>query len=301
MRKLTPLLQVLIISFLCGCTAPDKKTKIPQNADLFETGNVHAVLTHERIKEASSLVASNRNPGLFWTHNDSGDSPRLFLINLQGDVVLEVALQGPAHIDWEDLAIDGSDLYVADTGDNNAVRSAIQIYKITEPQWDSLKIRDTVSVYQVMNLQYANGRRDVEALMIDPGNHALIMVTKREVNCEIYTFPFQENTTPLKLQPIGSLPMTLFNGGDIHLGTGEILLKNYTHIYYWKAGTESAAQRMKAGPDASNPYNEEPQGEAIAWTPTGFITLSELSKSKEQKFYTYLRKMPTSSGSPSTH
>ena len=71
--------------------------------------------------------------------------------------------------------------------------------------------------------------------------------------------------------------------------SAEILLKNYKKIYYWGASEKPAVVRIAAGPDYTLPYKEEPQGEAIAWTDEGFVTLSE-RKDKKQKFYFYERK-----------
>ena len=39
-----------------------------------------ATLEDRRITESSGVVASRRNPDLFWTHNDSGDERREFII-----------------------------------------------------------------------------------------------------------------------------------------------------------------------------------------------------------------------------
>ena len=41
-------------------------------------------LAHPKIHESSGLAVSHRHPGLFWTHNDSGDAPRLYAFDEQG-------------------------------------------------------------------------------------------------------------------------------------------------------------------------------------------------------------------------
>ena len=43
-----------------------------------------AVLEHEAIRESSGLAASRLRPGVFWTHNDSGDKPRLYAFDTAG-------------------------------------------------------------------------------------------------------------------------------------------------------------------------------------------------------------------------
>ena len=75
------------------------------------------------IDEASGLVASQQNTDVFWTHNDSGDSNRVFAINAQGNFLSSFVLQGATADDYEDIAIGRgpqsgvSYMYIADTGD----------------------------------------------------------------------------------------------------------------------------------------------------------------------------------------
>ena len=279
----------LLILLAISCAPKKKEVKIEKNKSLFEKGLVVATIKGKKIEEASGLVTSAINPGMFWTHNDSGADAELFLIDQEGNIHLKVFLAGAQSIDWEDIARHGTDLYIADMGDNDAKREYITIYKIKEPQWDSLQTQLTLDSFEQMSLQYAEGARDAESLLFDHRTEELIIVTKREKNCHVYAFPFEPNIDPISITSKGTLPATLFTAGDIHPSTGEILLKNYKKIYYWGASEKPAVLRIAEGPDYTLPYKEEPQGEAIAWTDEGFVTLSE-RKDKKQKFYFYERK-----------
>ena len=279
----------LLILLAISCTPKKKGVKIEKNKSLFEKGLVVATIKGKKIEEASGLVTSAINPGMFWTHNDSGADAELFLIDQEGNIHLKVFLAGAQSIDWEDIARHGTDLYIADMGDNDAKREYISIYKIKEPQWDSLQAQLTLDSFEQMSLQYAEGPRDAESLLFDHRTEELIIVTKREKNCHVYAFPFEANIDLNSITSKGTLPATLFTAGDIHPSTGEILLKNYKKIYYWGASEKPAVLRIAEGPDYTLPYKEEPQGEAIAWTDEGFVTLSE-RKDKKQKFYFYARK-----------
>ncbi len=279
----------LLVFFPISCNPKKKESKIEKNKSLFEKGRVLATIKEKKIEEASGIVSSSINPDMFWTHNDSGAGAELFLIDQEGNIYLKVILLGAKSFDWEDIAIHESNLFVADIGDNNAQRADITIYKIKEPKWDSVKTQITLNSFEQMSLQYAEGARDAESLLFDHHSKELIIVTKREKNCHIYSFPFEANTHPSSITSKGTLPITLFTAGDIHPSTGEILLKNYKKIYYWGVSEDSAVVRIAKGPDYTLPYKEEPQGEAIAWTDDGFVTLSE-RKQKKQKFYFYARK-----------
>jgi len=68
-------------------------------------GKQIAILADEAINESSGIVRSHTNPNCFWTHNDSGDKPRLFLVNRDGKTVARVGLSKAKAIDWEDIAI----------------------------------------------------------------------------------------------------------------------------------------------------------------------------------------------------
>ena len=281
---------IFLLLFLpISCNTKKKESKIEKNKSLFKKGRIIATIKGKKIREASGLVSSSLNPDMFWTHNDSGADAELFLIDQGGNIHLKVILSGAKSLDWEDIAIHGSNLFVADIGDNNAKRTEITIYKLKEPKWDSLETQLTLNSFEQMSLKYAEGPRDAESLLFDHHTQELIIVTKREKNCHLYSFPFEANLNPISIISKGTLPTTLFTAGDIHPSTGEILLKNYKKIYYWGSSESPAVVRIAAGPDYTLPYKEEPQGEAIAWTNEGFVTLSE-RKEKKQKFYFYARK-----------
>jgi hypothetical protein len=93
------------------------------------------------VKESSGIVASRRYPGVFWTHNDSGDTARLFAFHRDGSAVSKdlddyrgVNILGATNRDWEDIAIgeDGT-MYVGDIGNNNSTRRDLAIYVVAEP------------------------------------------------------------------------------------------------------------------------------------------------------------------------
>ncbi len=97
-------------------------------------------LCEVEISEASGLAYSVRNPGMIWTHNDSGHSNSLFLLNATtGEIEAKYTIQGTINVDWEDMEIvvdplDGEPyIYISDTGDNDEKRSEYTIYRFKEP------------------------------------------------------------------------------------------------------------------------------------------------------------------------
>ena len=106
------------------------------------------------ISELSGVAKSAQYEDVFWVHNDSGDEPRIFAIDIEGKVLIPPFLNGQYHgeqaergkepwpglqielaanIDWEDIAIDDGNIYIADMGNNGNARRDLGIYVLTEP------------------------------------------------------------------------------------------------------------------------------------------------------------------------
>jgi hypothetical protein len=110
----------------------------------------------EDVHESSGIIASRRYPGVFWTHNDSDDSARLFAQHRDGSAVFPqglgdyhgLKLVGAFNHDWEDIALDDDgNLYVGDIGNNNSNRRDLAIYIVPEP--DPSATLSTLSVKRV--------------------------------------------------------------------------------------------------------------------------------------------------------
>lgn len=93
-------------------------------------------LSDARLDESSGLAASRRFAGFLWTHNDSGDKPRVFLLNAKGQTVFVVSFDKAQAHDYEDSAVagkgDAAQVYVGDIGDNKSRRDDIQVYRFAE-------------------------------------------------------------------------------------------------------------------------------------------------------------------------
>jgi hypothetical protein len=105
------------------------------------------ILENESIDESSGLTSSYSFPGYLWTHNDSGDEARLFLLDETGNHVSEIKISGAVNRDWEDIA-SGVDpvtqknyILIADIGDNFGKYDFVTLYQILEP--DVLPEKDT--------------------------------------------------------------------------------------------------------------------------------------------------------------
>mgnify|MGYP007089895969 FL=1 len=89
-----------------------------------------------KLEEASGLVASAAHPGYFWTHNDSGNSAELFLIDSTAHITATMPLGNVSNRDWEDITLgpgpdpDKTYVYVGDIGDNKGQHQFKIIYRL---------------------------------------------------------------------------------------------------------------------------------------------------------------------------
>ncbi|MGH9819056.1 MAG: hypothetical protein ACRD43_02705, partial [Pyrinomonadaceae bacterium] len=90
------------------------------------------------ITESSGIAASKCQPGVFWTHNDSGDDAYIFAINEKGDNLGTWRVANSENIDWEDIAefrdpAGKCFIYIGEIGDNKIQRPVHAVYRVAEP------------------------------------------------------------------------------------------------------------------------------------------------------------------------
>jgi len=294
--------------------------------NLFESGVELAVIQDELLEEASGLAASVNNPDLLWTHNDSGDKPRIFLIDKTGTVKATVWLDSAKNRDWEDMAIgpgpeEGKTyLYIGEIGDNESEYNYKYIYRIEEPVIDVTKTKDTtIQKVDAIKFQYPDGLRDAESLMIDPLTKDLFVISKRELKANVYRLPYPYSINKLNtverviteidfdltshVDTIRKNNETLIKGyhpkfyyqiaaADISPDGNEVLVKSYSTVYYWRRQKNESIASLLQRPPMQLPYDPEPQGEAICFDNKGkgYYTINEKMKKMEQKLVFYKRK-----------
>ncbi len=247
-------------------------------------------INFRELTEASGIAASRKNPGVLWTHNDSGGKSRLFALDTNGRYLGSYYIAGARNRDWEDIAVgpgptEGeSYIYIADIGDNSAQYDTKYIYRIPEPRVSvSQTPLDTV-LYGAERLpfQYPEGNRNAETVMVDPLTRDLFVISKERYTC-VYRAAWPQTFYPTPTLHVDTLafetrlPLSTVVGGDISPDGLWILIKRKDHIFYWKreAG-ETIRDAFQKSPKFV-PYVKEPQGEAVCWAAdlSGYYTISE--------------------------
>jgi len=248
----------------------------------------------KRIREASGLVLSQRDPTVLWTHNDGGDG-RLYGLTLpKGKVVAKVSLTGPQAlaIDWEELS-DGPCgdklgvpskgtrcLVIGDIGDNHDSRMAISFHRLPEP--NPRGGRQRVSRYETMRARFPKKPHDSEAFVMD-GAGVIWLWTKGDKHTRLYRSPFVPGAGKLefikKIKSARAMGMTSGRGARLTAAAWDdhskrLLLRSYDAVWELCLG-KAGLQAMPKATWKRVTVAREKQGEAIALGGGGFFHLSE--------------------------
>lgn len=288
--------EMFIFLVLISTAACSQKTE-EVDSNIFLPGQALVEVKNPRLKEASGLAASVNNPGLLWTHNDSGNSAEIFLVDRQLDIKLTCRLKDAVNRDWEDIAvgpgpeINKNYVYVADIGDNLAIFQYKRIYRFEEPVVAPGQTDMIISEFDTIMFQLDGDKKDTEALMINPSTKDIYIISKWEKPESLYVlkYPYKQDTiTAVKIL---TLPFSRIVAADFSDDGNEIIMKNYKNVYYWQVMDRAVTEVLKERPHVVE-YTEEPQGEAITFAHdgTGFYTIGEKNKNKKTYLYFYPRK-----------
>lgn len=235
--------------------------------------------------ELSGIAASAQHTGVYYVHNDSGDSPRFFAIDDQGALRGTYRVTGAKARDWEDLAVgpcpEGSCVFLSDAGDNDSVRTDYVLYRVPEPAELDIGTADVASV--AIPFAYPDGSHDCEALLVHPQTGRVVAVTKEKNGPSgVYVFPATlEAGVKVTLERAGQITIPeaspLVTSGDVNpLGRG-VLLRTYDRAFYFAGEPGQSTEEMLRSKPCLVPAATEAQGEAIAWqrSGAGWVTVSE--------------------------
>ena len=253
---------------------------------IFAKGKQVGTLQTQLINEASGIVASRKSPGVLWVHNDSGDSPRVFAINAKG-ILLGIYQVEKAHLqDWEDIAIGpGPDpnqdyLYIGDIGDNRARRNSVIVYRVAEPKVDPNHPVEYAKTgpAEAIELEYPDGPKDAETLMVDPWNRDIYIISKRDLFSKVYRAAYPQYTkgkTTMVL--VAVLPWGLAVGGDISPDGSLIIVRGPFNASIWQRAKGQELPQSFRGPEHKVSLLFEIQGEGICFDSRGqgFFTIGE--------------------------
>jgi hypothetical protein len=270
---------------------------------------VYARVSSEPIGEMSGIVKSRRRDNVYWVHNDSGDSARIFAIDSTGKTILptysrftrygEEPEQGKEqwqgfevlyakHVDWEDIAIDESYLYVADVGNNGNARRDLVIYMLSEidptASTRTAVIKKLPVVYPDQT-DYPPPERnfDSESLFVDAGT--LYLITKHRgagldlgfaPGAKLYRLDTAYDDRNNVLTPVDSHPaLTAATGAELS-PDGQTLAVLATSELWLFTRPESGDKWLSAGASRHFALNRDifRQAEAVTWDGDGALLIT---------------------------
>jgi hypothetical protein len=272
-----------------------------QNSDkvvstIFSKGVKLGEVVNPKLSELSGLAASVNNPGLLWTHNDSGNSAEVFLIDKNLDIKLTCRLKNIVNRDWEDIAVGPgpvkgkSYIYVGDIGDNLAIFPYKTIYRFEEPILSGSK-EIVISKFDAITFALEGIKKDAESLMVNPHTKDIYIISKWQNPESLYQlkYPYSTKDT-ITASFVMTIPFTRVVAADFSGDGSEIIMKTYKDVYYWKVKDKPVKVALSEPPFKVE-YKQEAQGESITFANdgSGFFTVSESNKKTKTYLYFYPR------------
>ncbi|OIK26975.1 PD40 domain-containing protein [Streptomyces malaysiense] len=207
MRRPFAVLAAVLLAGACALPASAAEgTKGPGHT--VSTGDKGFTFEDPRITESSGLAASHLHPGIYWTHNDSGDGPYIYAVDgATGKTVARVTLRGVGTPrDVEAISIGPHDeIYVGDIGDNFDGRwPYVWIYRLPEPK----VLKDqTVTATQYV-VKYSDGPRNAESLLVHPKTGRVYIIDKKEDGGHLFEGPATLSTSGANIfKPIAPIDL----------------------------------------------------------------------------------------------
>jgi len=295
------LLHRLVVA--CGCLGACG----PAAADVpveYHPPRVTGNLSDPAVNESSGLAPSLRLPGHFWTHNDSGDQARLFLISREGALKAVLTVEGAQAVDWEDMAsfqFNGKPfLLVADVGNNQLNRSIVQLYLLEEP---ALHAKDgvqslTARVAHIIRFRFEGGPKDCESAAVDTELGRILLLGKEMTECGAYELPlsFDDAKEPWVARRVATVPVSLATAMDISPDGRRAVIANYVSGCEYRREKDESWADAFARPPRPLVFPLRRQGEAVCYGRDG-LTLHLTSEGKRQPFWEMSPK-PTENAAP---
>lgn len=278
-----------------------------------------AKITDEAVGEISGLAASAQHPGILWVHNDSGGGARVYAMDTEARVRLQIKLNDAHPHDWEDIALGPCVpdqpavlwrcLYVADTGDNSKKYDSARIFRIEEPTEIPAPTEGTVTKVELEHaawrgwtFHWPDGPRNVEAMAMLPDRRAVLLTKdSKQPKTEVWRVDLNTTDGDVFAERLGSLDVSTpeasdgdavaVTGADLEPTGQRLLVRTYKKLFLFDMGTTLFAavqgQDLVAGAARSIvPNGYDAMGESVAWDRTsGYWHTSEDTKDSTPRLW----------------
>lgn len=239
-----------------------------------------ASLSGSPLDEASGLAGSSTLSDILWTHNDDGDDDGvLHAVSTDGTVSGSLTLTGAAPEDWESVAVHNGFIYVGDIGDNDAEREHITILRTQEPS--SISSGAEAGVVERFRFTWPDGPRDAEAMLVDPANGRLLVLSRDADRAEVMRLPDLDSATDGEA---GAVVASVDLNSGVYAGLGAVrgadvaadgsVVLRLSDGVVWLPG-DGRAEAALAGVGCTVPNPSETDGEGVAVSGDSLYFLGE--------------------------
>lgn len=240
----------------------------------------------DELGESSGLAVSRTQPGILWSHNDSGDGPNLYAIDRAGRLLAKIRVTNALAYDWEDMAsgpcpsgpsMTSTCLFLADIGNNGRTREEFTVYVVAEPQLARVRGQPPTVTAVSFRYRYPAGPDDSEAFAMLPGGDATIVSKGRTGTIDFFRIPAAKIAAALASGQVvtaeydgdtGIVPDLrtgrLATGAAVSLDGKTLAVRTYNEVFFYRAtGIDEAGRRWQKQGRPCFLGDVEPQGEAI--------------------------------------
>jgi len=235
--------------------------------------------------ESSGVAIEGRNR--IWSHEDSGNSNKIYCIDTTGALLRTVTISNVENIDWEDMAVDNEETwYICDAGNNNNDRDDLAVYRIPSPdtftgnEISAGIIRFSFSDQTSFPPPSSNRNYDIEAMVWH--NDSLFLFTKDRSSpftgyTKMYVLPDTPGTYIARLVDSYYAGNTPDNGritsADINHHTGELMLLTHKGLISF---SNYPGNRFFDGEVIEYNFTSTPgQNEGIGFVSSGKLYMTE--------------------------
>jgi hypothetical protein len=246
-------------------------------------------VTVAALNNLSGIAVSKRNAGILYVHNDL-TRPEFFALSESAALRATFTFPATTVVDMEDIAVAhcpaGSCVYLADTGDNNSVRTSYAIVRTPEPQVNldpAATPTTTTVIAEKLTFTYPDGSHNAESLLVDPASDTLYVITKlNSLPSTVYRLPATFGGPALVAQKVTTLTVPRMadgpaTGASAHPCGAGFLLRTNTVLYEFRIPAGSPFEGAFDAVPVSAPLAVEVKGEGVAYRAEGrgYFTTSE--------------------------
>ena len=254
----------------------------------------------DELRESSGLAISRTQPGILWSHNDSGDGPNLYAVDMSGKLLAKFRMANALARDWEDIAAGpcpdemaktappkSECLYIADTGDNDQVRPEVTIYIVVEPRVGDPGAQARPLTARSFHYRYPDKPTDAEALAVLPNRDLTIVSKGRNGTIDFFSISAEtvaraiasgETVTARLVGDTGIKPEPrtgqLVTAAAISPDGMTLAVRTYYEVYFFRLVNDGGQIRWRDLQRPCSLGDAEPQGEGVDFLDANTLLLT---------------------------